>query len=153
MTYNTFHWDIRTRNILLDSKFKAKIANFSMARPVTNSVMPKVDVFEFGVVLLELLSGRRAMQTKENGEVLMLWKNLEEVLEVNEKREKRLRKWMDPSLESFYPIDGALSLTVLARACTQEKTLARPRMAEIIFNLSILAQSSSNRYDKSLLPV
>lgn len=69
------HWDIRARKILSDSKFKAKIANFSMARPVTNSVVPKVDVLEFGVVLLELLCGRRAVQIKENSEGVMLWKN------------------------------------------------------------------------------
>ncbi|PQQ01384.1 serine/threonine receptor-like kinase NFP [Prunus yedoensis var. nudiflora] len=59
------HWDVRARNILVDSNFKAKLANFSTARPVTNSSMPKVDVFAFGVFLLELLSGKRAMVTKE----------------------------------------------------------------------------------------
>jgi hypothetical protein len=49
------HKDIRTTNILLDSTFRAKIANFSMARPATDSLMPKVDVFDYGVVLLPLL--------------------------------------------------------------------------------------------------
>ncbi|XWS42000.1 hypothetical protein CRYUN_Cryun17cG0130800 [Craigia yunnanensis] len=111
---NIVHRDIRTSNILLDSKFRAKIANFSVARTATNTMMPKVDVFAFGVVLLELLSGKKAMSTKENSEIFMLWKNLREVLEIEEKKEKRLRKWMDPNLESFYPIDGALSLAVLA---------------------------------------
>lgn len=32
-----------------------------------------------------------------------------EVLEVDKKNEERLRKWMDPNLESFYPIDSAMS--------------------------------------------
>ncbi|XVE87246.1 hypothetical protein DITRI_Ditri18aG0101000 [Diplodiscus trichospermus] len=145
---NIVHRDIRTSNILLDSMFRAKIANFSVARTSTNTIMPKVDVFAFGVVLLELLSGKKAMATKENGEVFMLWKNLREVLEVEEK-EKMLRKWMDPNLESFYPIDGALSLATLAMACTEENPLARPSMAEIVFGLSVLIQSSFETLDGS----
>jgi serine/threonine protein kinase len=40
------HKDIRTTNILLDSTFRAKIANFSMVRPATDSLMPKVNVFD-----------------------------------------------------------------------------------------------------------
>ncbi|BFG39039.1 hypothetical protein CerSpe_253130 [Prunus speciosa] len=137
------HMDIRTSNILLDSKFKAKIANFSMARAAANNVTPNVDVFAFGVVLLALLSGKKGMETKENGEVIMLWKDVRWVLEAEEKKVERLRKWMDSNLESFYPIDGALSLTALARACTQEKSSARPSMAEVVFNLSVLTHSSS----------
>ncbi|OMO56827.1 hypothetical protein CCACVL1_26240 [Corchorus capsularis] len=64
-----------------------------------------------------------------------------EVLE-DEDKEKRLRKWMDPNLESFYPIDGALSLAILAMACTEENPLARPTMGEIVFSLTVLIQSS-----------
>ncbi|KAK4840412.1 hypothetical protein QYF36_008256 [Acer negundo] len=134
--------DIRTTNILLDSRFKAKIANFSLAAPATNDVMPKVDVFAFGLILLELLSGKKAMGVKVNGKTTMLWKEeICEVLEIEDKREERLRNWMDPNLESFYPIDGALSLATLARACTLENSLSRPSMGEIVFNLSVLSQS------------
>ncbi|OVA18632.1 Protein kinase domain [Macleaya cordata] len=143
------HMDIRTANILLDSKFKAKIANFSMAKPVTDSVMLKADVFAFGVVLLELLSGKKAMETKEGGEMVMMWKEIRMILEVEEKREERLRRWMDPTLKNSYPIDSALSLAAMARACTWEKSSARPNMAEIVFNFSVLNQQSSETLDKS----
>lgn len=144
------HRDIRTSNILLSSKFKGKIANFSMARPATSSVMPKVDVFSFGVVLLELLSGRKAMETKGNGDVVMLWKDINEILEDEEKkREDRLRRWMDPMLESFYSIDAALSSAALARACTLENSSSRPSMGEVVFNLSVLTQSYSDALGSS----
>ncbi|XAR57861.1 Non-specific serine/threonine protein kinase [Bertholletia excelsa] len=142
------HRDIRTSNILLDSKFKAKISNFLLAKSATSSVMSKIDVFAFGVVLLELLSGRKAMETKHDGEIGMLWKELRGILEDEETREERLRKWMDPNLESFYPMDGAMSLAALARACTSEYS-ARPGMTEIVFNLSVLAHSSTEIYEGS----
>ncbi|KAJ6420006.1 hypothetical protein OIU84_030013 [Salix udensis] len=136
----TVHKDIRTSNILLDSTFRAKIANFSMARTATDSMMPKEDVFDFGVVLLELLSGKKVMVTKENGEIVLLCREIKDVLEMEEKREERLRKWMDPSLERFYPIDSAMSMATFARLCTLENSSERPSMAEIVFNLTVLTQ-------------
>ncbi|XP_028082276.1 serine/threonine receptor-like kinase NFP [Camellia sinensis] len=143
------HRDIRTSNILLNSRFKAKISNFSIARPATSPVMKKVDVFAFGIVLLELLSGKKAMEMKENGEFVMLWKEIRGILEVEERKEEMLREWMDPNLESFYSIDSAMSLAALARECTAEKYSVRPRMAEIVFNLSVLTQPSPDRYERS----
>lgn len=144
------HRDISTSNILLDSNFKAKIGNFTMARTSTNPMMPKIDVFAFGVVLIELLTGRKAMTTKENGEVAMLWKDIREIFDLGENSEERLRIWMDPKLESFYPIDHALSLASLAVNCTADKSLSRPAMAEIGLSLSLLNQPSYPTLERSL---
>lgn len=143
------HGDIRAGNILLDRGMKAKIANFCMARSATNCLMPKDDVFAFGVVLLELISGKKAMETKENGEVVMLWRGIRWVLEVEDSREKRLKKWMDPNLRDLYPMDGAISLAALARACTEEKAVARPTMGEVVFSISVIVQSSSEASQES----
>ncbi|MCL7041759.1 hypothetical protein MKW94_000199 [Papaver nudicaule] len=132
------HMDIRTTNILLDSKLQAKIANFSRAKPLADSSMLKADVFSFGVVLLELLSGKRAMETKKRM-----------ILEDEERREERLRRWMDPNLKNSYSIDRAISLATMARVCTWEKSSSRPNMAEMVFNLSVLNQQSSEALDTS----
>lgn len=143
------HRNICTRNLLLNANFKAKISNFSTARPASNSISPMTDVFGFGVVLLELLSGRRAMETKEDGQISILWKEIRAVLEVVEKVGDRLKQWMDVSLGEFYPIDGALSLATMARACTSEVSSERPRMSDIVFTLSVLVQYSySNEFER-----
>ncbi|KAF5799858.1 putative protein kinase RLK-Pelle-LysM family [Helianthus annuus] len=143
------HRDLRTSNILLDSKFKAKIGNFSAARPAISSIMLKVDVFAFGVILLELLSGKKAMETRDEGEICMAWKEIRKIIDVEDKREESLRLWMDPNLGGFYAIDAALNMAVLARACTSEKSADRPGMTEIVFNLSVFAQASSEMYERS----
>ncbi|XP_047941133.1 serine/threonine receptor-like kinase NFP [Salvia hispanica] len=143
------HKDVRTSNILLDSNFRAKISNLSLARRATSPIMLNIDVFSFGVVLLELLSGKKVVETKDDGEVVMLWKDVKGVLDVEDQKKERLRRWMDPYLESFYPIENALSLATLARACTSENSMERPTMGEVVFNLSVLTQSSPQMSETS----
>lgn len=143
------HKDISTRNILLDYNFKAKISNFSAAREISCPMILNVDVFCFGVVLLELLSGRKVMETKENGEVVMLWVEMSEIMEGGgDQRKERLRKWMDPKLKRCFSIDDALSLAAMAKACTSDKSSERPTMAEVVFSLSVIVQSSPLMYEK-----
>ncbi|XP_031742902.1 serine/threonine receptor-like kinase NFP [Cucumis sativus] len=125
------HQDIKTSCILLDLRFRAKISNLAKARPAVDSLSTKVDVFAFGVVVLKLLSGKKALKYNEEG------------------REDKLRDWMDSKLKDCYPIEGALSLAVMARACTQDEPLSRPSMAEIVFNLCVLAESSPEKVEKS----
>ncbi|KAL3725879.1 hypothetical protein ACJRO7_030852 [Eucalyptus globulus] len=147
------HGDIRTSNILLDSRFKAKISNFSMAKPAASPAELKVDIFAFGVLLLELLSGKKAMGMKESGEIGMLWREIREVLDDDGdgggKREEKLRKWMDPNMDGFFPMDAALSLACLARTCTMEAPCLRPSMAEIVLNLSVLTHSCADNSEGS----
>lgn len=144
------HRDIRTRNILLNTNFKAKISNFSIAGPASNSVSPTIDVFGFGIVLLELLSGRRAMETR-GAHVSTLWKEIRKVLEVKEEVKDMLRQWMDPSLGEFYPIDGAFTVAAMAKACTSEVSSERPKMFEVVFSLSLLAYSCSSESERGTI--
>ncbi|KAI4327540.1 hypothetical protein L6164_019989 [Bauhinia variegata] len=144
------HRDLSTSNILLDSKLKAKISNFSMARTSTNTMTPKIDVFAFGLVLFELLTGQKSMRTNESGEVVLLWKDMRGIFDEQENREERLKGWMDPKLESFYPVDDALNLANLAMTCTAEMTSSRPTMAEVVLSRSLLTQPAPATLERSL---
>ncbi|CAN6313529.1 unnamed protein product [Urochloa humidicola] len=140
------HGDIRARNILLTADFRAKISSFSLAKPAVADAAAGTssDVFAFGLLLLELLSGRRAVEARVGSEIGMLWREIRAVLEATgDKREGKLRRWMDPALGTEYQVDAALSLAVMARACTEEDAARRPKMAEVVFSLSVLAQPVS----------
>ncbi|KAJ6797236.1 serine/threonine receptor-like kinase NFP [Iris pallida] len=141
------HGCIQTSNILLNASFKAKISNFSKAKAASEFTTPTTDVYAFGIVLLELLSGRREMSRREGSETSTLFEEIRMVFEVKENTEDRLKMWMDLSLGGIYPIEGALSLATMARACTSETVSERPSMTEIVFSLSVLAHSCSGEYE------
>ncbi|XAR64306.1 Non-specific serine/threonine protein kinase [Bertholletia excelsa] len=165
------HKNLKSSNIILDGEFRAKVANFGLARTLTENqdlqltrhvvgthgymapeyvengvVTPKLDVYAFGVVILELLSGREAARSgrKRNGQAEedeLLTATVSEVLGGDNVREK-LGGFMDPSLGKEYPLDLAYSLAELARSCVAHDLNSRPTMAEAFMTLSKILSSS-----------
>lgn len=149
------HKDIKSSNILLDGNKRAKIANFGLAKSGCNAitmhivgtqgyiapeyladgvVSTKMDVFSFGVVLLELISGKEALD--EEGRVL--WMSCTGVLEGKDAnvKAKRVKDWMDEVLvrESF-SLDNMMNVMSIATACTHRDPTKRPSMVDIVYAL------------------
>ncbi|XP_041017675.1 protein LYK5 [Juglans microcarpa x Juglans regia] len=164
------HKNLKTSNILLVSNFRAKVSNFGLARTMENQddgglqltrhvvgtqgymapeyiengvITPKLDVFAFGVVVLELLSGREATAADKDGgdREELLFASIRLVLEGDNVRDK-LREFVDPSLGHEYPLDLAFSIAQLAKSCVAHDLNSRPAMSEVFATLSKILSSS-----------
>ncbi|PKI54725.1 protein LYK5 [Punica granatum] len=160
------HKNLKSSNVLLDGNFRAKVSNFGLARSVESEngglqltrhvvgtqgymspeyiengvITPKLDVFAFGVVMLELLSGREAVGKNKDREEL-LSSAINRVVEGDNVRDK-LREFIDPSLRDEYPLDLAFSMVELARKCVAYDLNSRPVMPEVLMILSKILSSS-----------
>ncbi|CAI9094881.1 OLC1v1030705C2 [Oldenlandia corymbosa var. corymbosa] len=151
--------DFKTSNILLDSEFNAKLSDFGLATMgpegsnthVTTRVMgtygyaapeyvstghltTKSDIYSFGVVLLELLTGRRAMdKTRAKTE-----QSLVDWAKPYLSSSRRLRCIIDPRLSGQYSVKGAKEMAHLALQCVSMNPRDRPKMPSIIETLESL---------------
>ncbi|KAL5750631.1 hypothetical protein ACOSP7_025234 [Xanthoceras sorbifolium] len=158
------HQNINSRNVLITMDWRAKISGFGLAKPVickeenermnwNESVVVgskgylvpeyltdgltslKMDVFAYGIVLLELLSGREVTMEgkllKDSVNFLVDCK-----LEVSSGCLDKLNKFWDPALEGDCPLGDVIWLTLLAKACTEEDPLHRPTMNDVLKAIS-----------------
>ncbi|XP_060178879.1 serine/threonine receptor-like kinase NFP [Lycium barbarum] len=165
------HKDIKTSNILLDSNMRAKVANFGLAKSGCNAitmhivgtqgyiapeyladgiVSSKMDVFSFGVVLLELVSGKEAID--DEGKVL--WAKIGEFSEGSEERKvKKLQEWMDESLlREEFTMESVMNVMSVAISCLSKDPSRRPGMIEIVYALSKSIDLFSDISEEGLSP-
>nr|ASM47263.1 lysm-containing receptor kinase 6 [Trema levigatum] len=148
------HKDIKSSNILLDSDFRAKIANFGLARSagaqegqfsLTNHIVgtvgymapeylenglvsTRLDVYAFGVLLLEMLTGKEINIFYD--ENINLSNALSAVL--NDEGQESLSRFMDPSMQEKYPHELAKFVVQVIDSCLEKNPEARPTMDEIV---------------------
>ncbi|KAI3671602.1 hypothetical protein L1987_87341 [Smallanthus sonchifolius] len=169
------HRDIKTSNILLDGAFKAKISDFGLAKLVgiTNDgeasttrvvgtfgylapeylrdglATTKSDVYAFGVVLFELISGKEAITrteavVKKNSErrslasiMLAALKHSPDSMSMS-----GLKDHIDPNLLDLFPHDCVFKMATLAKQCVEDDPILRPDMKQIVISLSHILLSS-----------
>ncbi|KAH9682351.1 hypothetical protein KPL71_027317 [Citrus sinensis] len=104
-----------------------------------------MDVFSFGVLLFELISGEKAID--EEGKVL--WAKVEGILEGNEGRKvKRVKEWMDEILlQDSISMEGVMRAMGIAIACLHKDPSKRPSMVDIVHAVSKSDDSVSDISD------
>ncbi|KAG5534246.1 hypothetical protein RHGRI_022389 [Rhododendron griersonianum] len=147
------HRDVKAANVLLDEDFEAVVGDFGLAKLVdvrktnvttqvrgtmghiapeylsTGKSSERTDVFGYGIMLLELVTGQRAIdfsRLEEEDDVLLLdhVKKLE--------REKRLDDIVDRNLNKHYNIQEVEMMIQVALLCTQSSPEDRPLMSEVV---------------------
>nr|VDD01018.1 unnamed protein product [Brassica rapa] len=156
------HRDIKSSNILLEDNFDARVSDFGLARlaldcntHITTRVMgtfgylapeyassgkltEKSDVYSFGVVLLELITGRKPVDTSQplGEESLVEWARplISHAVETEE-----FDSLEDPKLGGNYVGSEMFRMIEAAGACVRHSAAKRPRMGQVVRALESLS--------------
>ncbi|KZV17642.1 hypothetical protein F511_23211 [Dorcoceras hygrometricum] len=142
------HRDITASNILLSEDYEAQISDFGLAKwlpenlvhhvvsPIEGTfgymapeyfmhgiIHEKTDVFAFGVMLLELITGRRAVDSCRQSLVMWAKPHLEK---------NNIKELVDPRIGSDYDITEMKRAMFVASTCIHHSPTIRPNMKQVV---------------------
>ncbi|KAG6737202.1 hypothetical protein POTOM_059756 [Populus tomentosa] len=182
------HRDVKSSNILLDHSMNAKVTDFGFSKYApqegdsgaslevrgtagyldpeyysTQHLSAKSDVFSFGVVLLEIVSGREPLNIHRprNEWSLVEWHLLEFPCKAKKMtfrqakpyiRESRIDEIVDPGIKGGYHAEAMWRVVEVALVCIEPFSAYRPCMADIVRELedALIIENNASEYMKSI---
>ncbi|XP_039032262.1 receptor-like cytosolic serine/threonine-protein kinase RBK2 [Hibiscus syriacus] len=145
------HRDIKADNILLTENFEPQICDFGLAKWLPRQwthynvskfegtfgyfapeyfmhgiVDEKTDVYAFGVLLLELITGRKAIDDQQQS--IVIW--AKPLLDEND-----IKELLDPSLGDDYDAEEVDRMVLTASLCIEQSPILRPQMSQVVILL------------------
>ncbi|XP_022888921.1 probable LRR receptor-like serine/threonine-protein kinase IRK [Olea europaea var. sylvestris] len=165
---NIIHYNLKSSNILIDSSGEPKIADYGLARLLpmldryvlsskiqsalgymapefacrTVKITEKCDVYGFGVLALEIVTGKRPVEYMED-DVVVLCDMVRGALE-----DGKVEDCVDARLQGKFPAEEAIPVMKLGLICTSQVPSNRPVMAEVV-NILELIRCPSEGQDES----
>ncbi|KAH1048389.1 hypothetical protein J1N35_039173 [Gossypium stocksii] len=132
------HFDIKPENILLDKNFNAKVSDFGLSKLIgrdqsqvlttpTSTITEKVDVYSFGIVILEILCGRRNIdrsQQEEDRHLLELFRRKQEEGQLLDLVDKCNSDMQSNAIE-------VVEMMKVDACCLQTEYVKRPSMSTV----------------------
>nr|ABY90094.1 receptor kinase [Casuarina glauca] len=166
------HRDVKSSNILLDQSMCAKVADFGFSKYApqdgdigaslevrgtagyldpeyytTQQLSVKSDVFSFGVVLLEIVTGREPLNIHRprNEWSLVDWAR-------PYIRESKIDEIVDPSIKGGYHAEAMWRVVEAALYCVEPYAAYRPTMADILRELedALIIENNASEYMRSI---